>query len=135
MVKIVYWSSLLPKIGSFLAKGSKQCINLGAGIICGAAQAVGVEIFTKDSVNEALNLKSAADACKDELPIKLTTEHDEVSEIMKKGGKNAVSKAKAVMESSGVDKKCIAIFGLICAKAEEYGALDIIKEACANLWV
>lgn len=40
MVKIVYWS-LLPKIGSFLVKGSKQCLNVGAGIICGAAQAVG----------------------------------------------------------------------------------------------
>ena len=75
MVKIIFWS-LLPNIGSFLAKGSKQCINLGAGIICGAAQAVGVEVFTKDSVNEALGLKSAADACKNELPIELTTEHD-----------------------------------------------------------
>jgi len=39
-----------------------------AGIVCGAAQAIGVKIFTQDSVNEALNLKSAADACKDELP-------------------------------------------------------------------
>ena len=64
MVKIVYWSRL-SKIGSFLTRGSKQCINLGAGIICGAAQAVVVEVFTKDSVNEALRLKSAADACKD----------------------------------------------------------------------
>lgn len=126
MVKIVYWS-LLPKIGSFLTRGSKQCINFGAGIFCGAAQAVGIEVFTKDSVNEAFNLKGAADACKDELPIKLTTEHDEVAEIMQKGGKTAVSKAKAVMKSSGVDEKCIAIFGLVCTKAEEFGALDIIK--------
>lgn len=39
MVKIVYWS-LLPKIGNFLAKGSTRCVNLGVGIICGAAQAV-----------------------------------------------------------------------------------------------
>lgn len=132
---IIYWSSLLSKVGSFLGKGSKQCVNLGAGIFCGAAQAVGVEIFTKNSVNEALTFKSAADACKDQLPIKLTTKHDEVSDIMKEGGKSAVSKAKAVMESSGVDKKCIAIFGLVCTKAKEYGALDIIKEACANLWV
>ena len=43
MVKIVYWS-LLTKVGSFLAKSPKQCINLGAGFICGAAQAVGVEV-------------------------------------------------------------------------------------------
>ena len=67
MVKIVYWS-VLTKVGSFLAKGpklSRKCINLGVGIICGAAQAVVVEVFTKDSVNEALRLKSAADACKD----------------------------------------------------------------------
>lgn len=133
MVKIVYWS-LLPKIGSFLAKGSKKCVNLGAGIICGAAQAAAILRF-KDSVNEALNLKIAADSCRDELPIKLITEHDEVSEIMKEGGKNAVSKAKAIMESSGVDKKCIAIFSLVCTKAEQFGAVDIIKEACAYLWI
>lgn len=131
MVKIVYWS-LLTKVGSFLTKGSKQCINLGAGILCGAAQAVGVEVFTRASVNEALGLKIAADACKDELPIKLTSEHNEVSEIMKEGGEAAVSKAQAVMKSSGVDEKCIAIFGLVCRKAEESGALDIIKQACAN---
>ena len=87
MVKIVYWS-LLTKARSFLTKGSKQCINLGAGILCGAAQAGGVELFTKDSVNEALALKSAADACKDELPIKLTAEHDEVSEIIKEASAN-----------------------------------------------
>ena len=115
MVKIVFWT-VLPHVGSFLAKGSKQCINLGVGIICGVAQAVGVEVFTKDSLNEALALKSAADVCKEELPIKLTTEHDEVSEIMKEGGKTAVSKAKAVMKSSGVDEKCIEIFGLVSTK-------------------
>ena len=109
MVKIVYWSPLI-KVGSFLVKGPKQCINLGAGILCGAAQAIGVEIFTKDSVNEALALTSAAEACKDELPIKLTTEYDEVSEIMKEGGKAAVSKAQAVMKSTCVDETCIAIF-------------------------
>ena len=75
MVKILYWS-LLPKIGSFLGKSSKQCRNFGTGIVCGAVQTVGVEIFTKYSVNEALGLKNAADACKDELPIRLTTDHD-----------------------------------------------------------
>jgi large-conductance mechanosensitive channel len=64
MVKIVYWS-LLPKIGNFLAKGSTRCVNLGVGIICGAAQAVSVEIFTKDSVNEVLDFKIAADSCRD----------------------------------------------------------------------
>jgi len=96
-------------------------------------QAVGLEVFTKDSVNEALALKSAADACKDELPITITAEHDEVSEIMKEGGKAAVSKAQAVMKSTCVDETCIAIFGLFCTKAEQFGALDIIKEACANL--
>ena len=73
-------------------------------------QAIGLEVFTKDSVNEALALKSAADACKDELPITITAEHDEVSEIMKEGGKAAVSKAQAVMKSTCVDETCIAIF-------------------------
>ena len=132
MVKIVYWS-ILPQIRSLLGKTSQQCINLGAGFICGAAQVVGVEIFTKDSLNESLSLKTAAEACSDELPIKLTTEHDQVSEIMKDGGKTAVLKAKAVLKSSGVDQKCVEIFGLVCTKAQEFGALDIIKEACANL--
>jgi hypothetical protein len=70
---------------SFLAKNLKQCLNIGAGVICGVAQAVGVEIFTKNSLNEALNLKSAADACKDELPIQLTAEHDKVAQIMEEG--------------------------------------------------
>jgi hypothetical protein len=107
MVKILYWS-LFPTMGSFLAK---------------------------NSLNQALALKSAADACKDELPIQLTAEHDKVAQIMEKGGKTAVLKAKAVMKSTGVDEKCIEIFGLVCTKAEEFGALDIIKEACANLWV
>lgn len=52
---------------------------------------------------------------------------------MKEGGTTAVLKAKAVLKSSGVDKKCIEIFGLVCTKAQEFGALDIIKEACVNL--
>ena len=46
---------------------------------------------------------------------------------MKEGGKAAVSKSQAVMKSTGVNDKCIAIFGLVCTKAEEFGALDIIK--------
>ena len=134
MVKIIYWT-LLPKIVSLISKSSASCLNIGAGFVCGAAQAVGVEIFTKDSVNEALSLKSAADACKGELPIELTAEHDEVSEIMTEGGKNAVLKAKAIMKSSGVDERCIEIFGLVCTKAQTFDALEIIKEACVNLWV
>jgi hypothetical protein len=134
MVKIIYWT-LLPKIVRFFSKSSTKCLNIGAGFVCGAAQVVGVEIFTKDSVNEALSLKSAADACKDELPIKLTTEHDEVYEIMREGGTTAVLKAKAVMKSSGVDERCIEIFGLVCTKVQAFNALEIIKEACANLWV
>ena len=52
---------------------------------------------------------------------------------MEEAGKTAVSKEKAVIKSSGVDEKCIEIFGLVCTKAEEFGALDIIKKACANL--
>jgi hypothetical protein len=40
--------------------------------MCGVAKSVSIQIFTKDSINEALALKSDADACKDELPIKLT---------------------------------------------------------------
>lgn len=82
MVKIVFWTNILPKLAGYITEAPKVCINLGVGIICGAAQAVGVEIFTKDSLNEALNLKSAANSCLDELPIKVTTEHDEVAEIM-----------------------------------------------------
>jgi len=54
---------------------------------------------------------------------------------MSEGGKDAVGKAKAVLKSANVDDKCIAIFGLVCSKAQELGAVDIIKEACANLWV
>ena len=53
MVKIVFWSNILPKIGSYITKVPTACINLGVGIFCGAAQAVGISIFTKDSVNEA----------------------------------------------------------------------------------
>lgn len=134
MVRIIYWA-LLPKIVGFVSKSSAKCVNIGAGFFCGAAQAVGVEIYTKDSINQALNLKSAADACKDELPIDLTTEHDQVSEIMAEGGKTAVLKAKAIMRSSGINEKCIEIFSLVCGQAQASGALDIVKEACANLWV
>lgn len=55
--------------------------------------------------------------------------------VMSKGGQNAVVQAKAVLKSAGVDDKCVAIFGLVCSKAQEFNALDILKEACANLWV
>lgn len=132
---IVYWSNLLPKIGSLLSKSSKQCINLGTGLVCGALQTCGIEVFTKDAINEALNLKTASDACRDELPIQLTSEHDQVSEIMKSGSKDSISRAKSIMESTGIDKKCIAIFAIVCTKAQDSGALDIIKDACTNLWV
>lgn len=54
---------------------------------------------------------------------------------MSEGGKTVVSKAKAVMEGSDVDQKCIAMSGLVYSKAQEFGALDIIKDACANLWL
>jgi hypothetical protein len=96
---------------------------------------MGVKVFTKDSINEALNFKSAADACRDELPIKVTTEYDEVAKIMAGGGKIAIAKAKAIMKATGIDEKCIQIFGLVCTKAQESNALEIIKEACASLWV
>jgi hypothetical protein len=51
------------------------------------------------------------------------------------GGDNSVLKAKAVLESVGVDEKCVVIFGLICFKAESSDALNIIKQACMNLWI
>jgi hypothetical protein len=92
-------------VKSFVAKNSKQCLNICAGIVCGFTQAVGIEIFTKNSLNEALSLKSASDACKDELPIQLATEHDKVAQIMEEGGKTAVLKAKAIMKSTGVNQK------------------------------
>ena len=124
---------MLPKVADYIMKAPKTCINLSVGVFCGAAQAAGLEIFTKNSVNEALNMKGAADACLDELSIKLTSEHDEISKIMTAGGKNAIAKAKAIMKSSGVDEKCIQIFGLVYSKAEELGALETIKDACAFL--
>jgi hypothetical protein len=80
-------------------------------------------------------LKNLSDLCKDELPIALTYEHDQILEIMNIGGDNSVLKAKAVLESVGVDEKCVVIFGLICFKAESSDALNIIKQACMNLWI
>ena len=135
MVNLTYWLNPLPVLGKTLSSAPKVCINLGVGIVCGAVQALGLEVFTGNSVNEALDLKTAADLCQDELPVQLTSEYDQVASIMSEGGKGAVAKAKAVLKSSGVDDKCIAIFGLVCSKAQEVGALEIIKEACANLWV
>jgi hypothetical protein len=114
MVKCGFWLIPIRDIGKAIVSAPKVCINLGVGIVCGAAQAVGVEVFTKNSLNDAINLQQAASACRDELPVKLTSEHDQVA---------------------GVDEKCVAIFGLVCSKAQELNALDIIKEACYNLWV
>lgn len=94
-----------------------------------------MEVFTKPSVDEALALKGAASACSDELPMELTIEHDQLAEIMNEGGKNAIAKARAVLKAGGVSDKCIEIFSLVCAKAQESSALNIIKDACANLWV
>lgn len=54
---------------------------------------------------------------------------------MQAGGKNALSHVKAVLERSGVDKKCIAIFELVCEKAKEQGAFEISKDAYANMWI
>lgn len=73
MTQIGYWSVL-----TFIRRAPEKCVNLGVGIICGAAQAIGIEIFTKDSINEAIRMKSASDLCRDELPIELTAEHDEI---------------------------------------------------------
>ena len=137
MVYPTFWLNPLPKIGKSLLSAPKVCINLGVGIVCGAAQAIGIEIFTKDTLNEAINLKNAADACQNELPVELTLtcEHDQIASIMSEGGKDAVVKAKAILKLVDVDNKCIAIFGLVFTKAQQLGAADIIKEACANLWV
>ena len=63
MAQIVYWG-LFPGFKTFLRERPKQCVNFIAGVGCGVAQAVGVEIFTKDSVNQALSLKTASDECK-----------------------------------------------------------------------
>ena len=73
--------------------------------------------------------------CKDDLPVEAIPERDKIVEYMSEGGQDAIAKAKAAMKSTGVDERCIEIFGIVCAKAQEFGALDIIKEACANLWV
>ena len=134
MVKIIYWS-ILPGIAGFLAKRSQQCANLGVGIICGAAQAIGVKLYTQSSLDEALNLKSAAEICKDDLPVEIVPERDKIVEFMTEGGRESISKAKAAMKSAGIDQRCIEIFGIVCAKTQEFGALDIVKEACANLWI
>ena len=130
MVNIIYWS-LLPKIGTFVSKRSQQCLNIGADIVVGVCEFVGMELYTKAkaSLNEAMNLKGAAYSCSEKLPIKLTEGYEKVEKIMKTGGKDAISQAKAVMKENGVDKKCIEIFALVC----KINALEIVKEACANL--
>jgi len=135
MVKCVFWVNPFVSLGKAIIAAPKVCLNIGAGMFCGAVQAIGVEIFTKGSVNQALDLKQAAEACRDELPVKLTSEHDQIAEIMTEASKDSVVKAKAVLAGVGIDQKCIAIFGLVCSKAAQFNALDIIKEACANLWV
>ena len=89
----------------------------------------------ENSTRQQESLKNAAEICKDELPIEAIPQHDKVAEFMTEGGQGAISKAKAVMKSAGVDEKCIEIFGIVCAKAQEFGVLDIVREACANLWV
>lgn len=133
MTQIHYWS-MLP-IRTFVATRSKQCINLAAGLICGAAQVLGAEIFTKTQLDEALAVRTLADTCKDELPVKLTSEHDEIAELMNEGGLNAVSKAKGILKTAGVSDKCIEIFGFVCSKAQQSGVLQIIKDACHETWV
>ena len=55
----------LVSIGKAIISAPKVCLNIGAGVFCGAAQAIGVEIFTKKSLDEAINLRQAADACGD----------------------------------------------------------------------
>lgn len=116
MIKIVFWSPILTKIVNSVVQAPMFCINLGFGIVSGAGKSLGVKILTKDSINEALSLKESTDACRNQLPIQLTTEHDEVAEIMTGDGRGAISTTKAVMKKTGIDKKCIAIFGLVCSK-------------------
>jgi len=41
MVNIIYWS-LLPKMGTFVSKRSQQCLNIGAGIVVGVCEFVGM---------------------------------------------------------------------------------------------
>jgi hypothetical protein len=41
MVNIIYWS-LLPKMGTFVLKRNQQCLNIGAGIVVGVCEFVGM---------------------------------------------------------------------------------------------
>lgn len=45
-------------------------------------------------VDNALKLKSAADACPDELPIQLTAEHDQVAKVMNEDEKLQLPKRR-----------------------------------------
>lgn len=130
MVKSVFW---IGGLGKVLILTPALCLDVGIGVICGVAQGLKIGLYSKNSINEAINFQQAANACQDELPNEIL--HDQVHELMEEGGKDAVIKAKALLTSGGISKQCIEIFGLVCTKAEEFGALDLIKEACMNLWV
>ena len=107
------------------------CFNIAAGVVCG----VGVQIYTKYTINEAMEYSKAALSCNDQLPLAAGDAHDKVAEIIEEGGKGAVSHAKAILKSSGVSDQCVAIFELVCGKAQSFAAVDVIKEACPNLSV
>ena len=124
MVKCVFLVQPFVSIGKAILSAPRACLNIGAGVFCGAAQAIGVEIFTKKSLDEAINLHQAAQTCRDELPVRFTSDHDQIAEIMQEARKDSVVRAKAVLEAAGVDEKCVAIFGLVCSKAQEFNALD-----------
>lgn len=119
-----------------LTKIPNFCINVVAGLFCGAAKAVGADIFTQYHADEVLEYQEAAKTCLDELPLnRLTPEYSQVSELMTEGGTKNVIKAKSILRSAKVSEKSIAIFSLVCTKAQEIGAFDAIKGACYNLWI
>ena len=61
-------------------------------------------------------------SCNDQLPLAAGDAHDKVAEIIEEGGKGAVSHAKAILKSSGVSDQCVAIFELVCGKAQSFAA-------------
>lgn len=114
-------------------KSSDHCINIGVGISYGTIEAVKDSInqsLERQSQNPSVNKSSVNQSVSDELPIPLTTENDEVSEIITEG-----NSLQYFLKSTKVSKKFIRIFGFISSKVRSFDVITIIKESCWNLWV
>lgn len=132
MVNILFLLNPLP----FLKSATSKTVDITAGVVCVVCQTLGVPVFTTDTINEAIRMEKLARSCLDQLPLREpASANQQIKDLMQARGKDAISQSQALMEKYGVEDTCVSAFGVVCAAAHKYGAVDLIAKACAFMYM